>query len=262
MGRNSTPVIKLYGERNSGTLYFYELLHVNLKARVIGGTEPPFIWKCFKGEEDRWTYHQLANLYFLFSFSNNLGWKHMLVLDPPGYERFSICRKNFLFVTITKNPYSWLLSLYRRPYGSRRRFAQFEDFLAAPWKTLWRERALRQYSNPMMLWNAKNDAYRVLAKQWPVVNLRYEDVLSNPEACVQQVANAGSISRKTKFFINRERSTKTDTGMVYQEYYRYYLQEKWKEKLSERAISLINRSLDPRVMRAYGYDLLPCKDAS
>ena len=38
--------------------------------------------------------------------------------------------RSIRFVTLTKNPYSWLLSLYRRPYHAGEKAETFAEFLS------------------------------------------------------------------------------------------------------------------------------------
>ncbi len=74
--------VKIYGERNSGTIYLEWLLKKNLKIDI-------------------------AETY-------DLGWKHRIA--PSNDELNESIKKNVVFLCLVKNPYSWLLSLHMRPY--------------------------------------------------------------------------------------------------------------------------------------------------
>src|SRR2546422_4502858 len=103
--------LKIYGERNTGTNYLHHLIEENLHVDLLRGVVPDvvmFLQRVLPGRE------LVRNVYFRWTFGENLGWKHALV-NP---ERLSQCARSrdIGFVTITKNPYAWLLSLYERPY--------------------------------------------------------------------------------------------------------------------------------------------------
>ncbi len=88
--------IKIYGERNSGTIYLEWLLKKNLKANI-------------------------AETY-------DLGWKHRIAPSPE--ELNESIKKNVIFLCLVKNPYSWLLSLHMRPYQHDcLKKLSFSDFL-------------------------------------------------------------------------------------------------------------------------------------
>ena len=109
-GRNMTKRIKIYGERNTTTTYMSHLSRLNLSAKEIPGTVPPYIkilQKILPGNE------LVKDIYFNLTYGKNLGWKHSCVEPVEKLLRYSHVKTNKIaFLTITKNPYSWLLSLY------------------------------------------------------------------------------------------------------------------------------------------------------
>jgi len=252
--------IKLYGERNTGTNYLRHLIRLNLQAAIVPGVEPAWIWNWFRGQNQGWLYEQAANLFFALTFSRNLGWKHTLVPSPETLSRTVPCRRGICFVTVTKNPYSWLLSLYDRPYDCIRRSADFTEFLTTPWQTRHREHAPREFPSPVALWNEKNRAYLALGARWPTLNLKYEELLAAPEASVNQIARLSGAQRRPGAFLNRDRTTKKNSSWRYAEYRDYYLQEKWRKRLTRDSISLINARLDEEVLTSYGYEKLAGPD--
>ncbi|MEW6079401.1 MAG: hypothetical protein AB1724_16465 [Thermodesulfobacteriota bacterium] len=243
--------IKIYGERNTGTNYLGRLIDLNLNARQLPGVVPPFISKLQKilpGNEI------IRDLYFSLSFSSNLGWKHTRV-SPAALKTSPLVNSNLVILTVTRNPYAWLLSLYRRPYHQR--YADnpsFETFLQRPWKTTRRDNTGRILKNPVELWNIKNNAYLGL-QGLAALNLTAEGILADPAGVMKQISGRFSIPRRTDRFVDHERSTK-DRGKDVHYYRDYYLNEKWKSDLSAGALAIINEFVDRRLMDYFGYQIL------
>jgi Sulfotransferase domain len=244
--------IKIYGERNAGTNYLTELLKANLEARLLPGTVPMPINRAQRLlPGNQW----LRDIYFSRTFHENLGWKHSMVI-PPRLLAAGARERNVGFITITKNPYSWLLSMHRRPYNNWSiRKASFEDFLRTRWRTVGRENAA-SLANPIHLWNQKNGAYRELAKALPTLSIRYEDILADPNAVLEKTATFLRVQRKHGATRNVFESTKNDGDKDFSYYQSYYLQERWRDSLSMRAIGLINDRLDRSLMEYFGYAFL------
>ena len=149
--------IKLYGERNTGTNYLSKLIELNLNAEQIPGVAPASVQKiqqALPGKE------LIRDIYFQYSYKKNLGWKHTHV---KPYKQTS---RNLAFLTLTKNPYAWLLSLHRNPYHQHyTRKPSFKDFLQQPWRTVRRDNLKHTIKNPIELWNLKNQSYLQLEKK-------------------------------------------------------------------------------------------------
>jgi hypothetical protein len=241
------PSLKLYGERNTGTNYLSRLLDLNLEARLLRGVAPPCLRRLFPRSE------LARDLYFTLTFGRNLGWKHSVAPSVREIEATGLHSPRLFFVTLTKNPYAWLLSLYRNPYHYRGQAASFEDFLAAPWRPVRRARATAVYENPVVMWNEKNASYIRLAAGLSTINLRYVDLLSDPERAVARIASAWGIDWKASRFRNLEQSTKERNEKSFSYYQDYYLQRRWREELSSGRLDLVNRYLDPHLMETFGY---------
>ena len=80
--------IKIYGERNSGNNYLIKLLDSNI----------------INLNPSAWKMHTEARF----------GWTHGL---PIPTDEANILKINFII--LVKNPYSWLLSLYRNPHKNK-----------------------------------------------------------------------------------------------------------------------------------------------
>ena len=250
-------MIKIYGERNTGTNYLHQLIDLNFDAVLLSGSAPGYVAKVQRklpGNE------LIKDLYFRFTFPRNLGWKHLKVPCANVLRQLSICSKRILFVTVTKNPYSWLLSLYKRPYHApQTALLDFEDFLRSPWRTVRRENAPNMFINPIDMWNKKNASYLQLSGEFPTINLKYEDLLADPTATLSQIARCFSLQEKYQEFRNIESSSKGD-ARDFAFYQSYYLDEKWREELSGEAVNIINSQLDTGLMQHFRYEeLVPCQ---
>ena len=240
--------IKLYGERNTGTRYLERLLRLNLDAELLRGSVPIRLQRLFRYNED------LRDLFFWLTYRRNLGWKHAMAPDPGTAARARGGCESLVFVTLTKNPYSWLLSLYRRPYHFGGELSSFAEFLVSPWSTVRRERAGDGFRSPVDMWNQKNRAYLRLYELGRVDNLRYEDLLADPEGTISRLCSRFSIERKSPRFLNVTESTKDRHRKDHDYYRRYYLEEQWRSELDREHLGIINRSLDVELLRAFGYE--------
>ena len=245
-------LIKVYGERNTNTIYVSKLIKLNLHVVEVPGIVPPFVLKLQKilpGKE------LVRDIYFHVTYRNNLGWKHTCVKPLEELSKYKLFKSDLVFLTITKNPYSWLLSLYRRPYHqyySDR--PSFETFLQRPWKTIGRDNTKTVLKSPIELWNIKNKSYLQL-KIENTLNITTENIFKDPEGVIEKISRQLSIKRISERFINYERSTK-DKSKDSNYYRNYYLSEKWRDELSSDAITIINESVDKNLMSYFGYRIL------
>ena len=200
--KSPRTLLKIYGERNTGTNYLRQLININIDADLLSGVAPQRIKSIQRFVPGR---EFVKDVYFFLTFSKNLGWKHSLVRPVEQLERISLCSENLAFVTLTKNPYSWLLSLYKRPYPfhiHQTNKPDLESFLETKWPTLLREQGPRSYANPIKMWNQKNAAYLKLRERFPTFNATYEALLAEPEKTVaEMVDELGHRSRAPVCFI-------------------------------------------------------------
>ena len=247
------PLLKIYGERNTGTNYLKKLIALNLDVDILPGVIPKGVWllqKIMPGKE------LIRDLYFALTYSRNLGWKHTIVKPNGELQKCRVCSGELAFVTLTKNPYSWLLSLYNRPYHLYiREQMNFVTFLTSPWRTVHRENAKDRALLPIDMWNKKNLSYLSLNQGFPTLNIRFEDLLADPERIIRLISDSFSLDLNVEQFRNYNQSTKGEKKDS--NYYRdYYLNERWKEKLTSQAYTIINERLDDRVMNHFEYERL------
>lgn len=243
-------VIKIFGERNTGTNYLEQLLMRNIACLLLPGTAPRILRWRFPGNE------LLRDLYFDLSMANNLGWKHSMPCSDEAFRRVSRKHKKFLVVTLTKNPYSWLLSLYKRPYHQRDNSQTFLEFLTRPWETVGRENYESSvFKNPIDMWSLKTKRYLELSNVVECVHLRYEDLLNSPMDAIKKVACYSDWLNKDRFF-NIEESTKEKREKSFDNYKNYYLNEEWRAKLDFDSIRFINNLIDKELMKKFSYDVI------
>lgn len=247
-------LIKVYGERNTNTNYISKLIKLNLNIQEVPGTVPPTIMimqKILPGNE------LVRDIYFYFTYNDNLGWKHTCVKPVKALKNYSIVANNDLaFLSITKNPYSWLLSLYRRPYHQYYSDKpDFKSFLQRPWKTIGRDNTENLLRNPIELWNIKNSSYLQLS-ELNGLNITTESIFQDPKAIIDKISNHFSVKKLSDKFINYDRSTK-DKDKDSNWYRDYYLNEKWQDEITSDAIAIINETVDKKLMSYFGYSVLP-----
>ena len=197
----------------------------------------------------------MPDLYFSITRERTLGWKHTCVPPAAELRNCNLVRQGVAILTITKNPYSWLLSLFRNPqHQYSGNASSLEAFLDRPWKTTRRDNVPRMLASPIELWNLKNRSYLALA-ELGAMNITTERIFAGPEAVIDTISEHFGIPRLAGEFRDYERSTKDHTKDS--AYYRdYYLNEKWRNEIPPGAVERINAAVDRSLMKHFGYGLL------
>lgn len=245
--------IKIYGERNSGTHFLEHLVHVYTNNEVI--QLGPQKLELFLLKRIRFDF--VEDFVFSRKMEQRFGWKHGC--PPIKLIKCSEVTNRPIILTITKNPYSFLISLYDKPYHYKGTVpSSFSEFIRENWICRKRDNVLpRTLSNPVMLWNVKNEAYLKLAeeKNLEVYNMKYEELLEAPSILKEILSVSKDVSFGDKNNIDQNMIVKSGENSY--AYYRdYYLNEKWKERLSSEDIEFINRNLNVSTMNAFGYSKL------
>lgn len=255
--------LKIYGERNVGTNYVEALIAQNLRVSVLPGRVPSSdlrtqlmgqLKRVLPGVE---AWHEAArDRYFDQHFNRDLGWKHMC----PAPERIGASGlAEVRFVIVVKNPYSWLLSLFRSPYHVGGRDADFETFLHRRLPVMeTRENIGARALTPVEVWNRKGQGYLALqAAAARAIIVPYEDFLRDEAAIIARIADRLEIARRPDFQSIASGVKRSNRSITREEYVDYYLNERWKADLSAENIRNINSLLDPALMAALHYDFLP-----
>jgi len=247
--------IKLYGERNTGTRYLTRLFEHNLGGEVIPGVAPSWttwVQALAPGKET------VRDAWFARTFADNFGWKHSRVQVDRLLE-LGDAVNNIHFVALVKNPYSWLLSLDRRPYHLRSQNQVNSDgiklLLTTKWPTVGRENGPAHYRDAIDLWNDKVRSYFELVDKFSTTLLTYEELVLDPALALSKVKLAGADTWLRGQFENLTESTK-EKGKDSSYYRDYYGNERWRSKLMDDEIAMVNTRLDRELMAGLGYRVL------
>lgn len=196
----------------------------------------------------------IIDYYFLITKKKNFGWKHAYVSDPiiESIKHPFTNESKIYPLCIIKNPYSWALSLYKKPYHfpTKSNYRTFKEFLLTPYIPLKREN-LTVPLNPIQLWNIKSMSYLKIKEQIPCAHLiRYEDLLKEPRIILIKMFGETETS-----FENINNSTK-NTNLKFNDYQEYYLKEEWKKEIKSEHYSIINHHLDQSLISRLGYQLI------
>ena len=247
----SDPVIKIYGERNTGTNYLQQLLRANFKVEVLPGGHPEHRWPfnaTFSGSE------MFREMWHFLTFRRNLGWKHTAIAQEKFIKAFSAF-PGLRVIFLLKNPYSWIVSLHRRPYHSPSHLEKsLGEFVEQPWRTLRREHLPRVVDGPAQLWQMKVASYQSIADKIPSIAIRYEDLLRDPEAVVAGLGKELKLPVRGQWR-NIEASAKGDIK-GFSDYRDYYLNERWKGDLTPEITGAITRRLEAPTLERFGYQVL------
>lgn len=236
--------LKIYGERNTGTNYLTKLIEKNFEVKILKGEISKGSFFTFR----EWT----KDLFFRISRNLNLGWKHSLI----DVQLVLNHKSKPIVIILTKNPYSFLLSLYNRPYHYKgNKPNSFLSFLKEKWKLTDRDNCkLKILESPIDLWNIKNKSYINLLNSYSnCLIFTYEELLECPDKVIASISEKLNIVLKEKFK-NYDDSTKND-NKKFIDYQNYYLNELWKKELNNDEIIFINSKLDMNVLSYFKYKL-------
>lgn len=245
--KTNVRFLKIYGERNSGANYLAELIALNTNFKILECKICEFVEESIKSEA-------LADFFFEKTIKTYLGWKHSM---PSCDLLLSSVYEDLTIVTITKNPYAYLLSLCNRPYNFKNNVPEkFSEFIRHPLVNRKREGGgVKSYTNPVFLWNKKNESYVSLGKVLGlnVINISYEELLLGPERVIGSLSKKGGRCDNGRF-VNIIRSTKGDDFNFFY-YKKYYLNKEWLTSISQDDLVYINSILDSDLMEYFNYDL-------
>lgn len=248
--------VKIVGERNSGTNLLEQLIVSNFDVDLLKFSPSKFQLFLLKNVK----YDVVQDLIHSAHQKKDLGWKHGIPL-VKNIDRF---KQNQLAITsISKNPYAFLLSLYRRPYHFKGTLAPtFSEFIKQPWISRRRDNCpTRTLSSPVELWNCKNAGYQRLSAQLATTffKLKYEDLLLFPEQTLDQIKHHFQLIPLNDTYTLIESSTKGDR-QNFADYAAYYGNENWKQNLTHDDVEEINQRLNHQLLAELGYELLSPTD--
>lgn len=221
--------VKIHGLQRTGTNYLAMLLKENLK-----DTEP------------------LVNVG---------GWKHGHYCAPW------VLNQEVHVLTITKNPYAWLSSLYNywsnTDVGPDLTGVSFDQFVRN--KVEFERQGgipfLYRARNPVLFWNDMNFHWlSVRLNEKKSLAVPYETLLLDAEGVIKAIAEEFGLEPEVAFvntwrkFVPGEEEPKTspDEQMDFD----YYLKERFLDRYSPELIAFVNSQLAPDVMATLGYALV------
>lgn len=261
----SDVLIKVFGERNCATRATIRM--IDLTEGLTGAGHPGVphsVLKAFSEEEevtlehfkDAWKkiYREAIKDQRHLAAGPVGGWKHTA---PDFHSDFQTNGVKVLF--LVRNPYSWILSLKRRPYhmiGPRRK--ELFDFLSTPWMTVGRDNLDKILSSPIDLWSLKLGAYQrfmsaAQSNDVPCAIMRFEDFTHDPVAALTEAIEV--VTGRIFPIQELEESTKRD-GVRPEERRAYYANELWRADLTKNTVALINARVDWDIAAQFGYERL------
>lgn len=250
--------IKVFGERNTGTRALIRMLSAQkgVQMRPLGERGAlnlpqnadlrAVIEGAYKGKWRKVYRDALRDNEQVLACPTK-AWKHAL----PVWDR-AFVEKRAHVVFCVRNPYSWVLSLARRPYHQKGpKTSRVLDFVTQPWLTVSRDNMDAVLRSPMELWNGKVAGYGAFTRQAsvPVRVIQFESFVADPEGEVRQILSDfgipfGDVSPVT--------STK-NPEITLEEISTYYRREDWKKTLTADVVTAINGSIDWELAAQYGY---------
>ena len=261
-------VLKIFGERNTGTRALSEMVaHLPGVRRRLGlppvmsDREAEVAAVIDAGLTGAWRRHyRNALMDGVEACSADDLWKHAVPRLTPGMVGAGVAT-----LCMVRNPYSWVLSLWKRPYHRVGPKTQcFETFLSLPWMTQRREGAPAVLASPIDLWSLKTGAvqsYQVAA----FVNglgcqvLRFEDFVQDARGVLEPALRAMGLP--TEGLRDVTGNTKTG-GLPVDRLRQRYAREEWRAELTPSAVKLINARLDWDVASAFGYARIEEEDVA
>jgi len=259
MGCSDQKFVKVFGERNTGTRALIKMLAAQPEIRLqpCGEVAPSNRPQNFLlREQIEMTYRGKWRKVYrdaLFDTEHmtacpTQAWKHSL----PVWDR-AFKKKQARVIFCVRNPYSWILSLSKRPYHQRGpRTRSVSQLVSQPWLTLARDNMAPLLRSPMDLWNYKLSAYREFAKvsDVPFQFLKFEEFVSAPEVEVRRALGTFEVpSNQIRAIPNSTKTEKTSLNDIA----KYYETEEWRGNLTAELVSRINDLVDWELAEHFGY---------
>lgn len=252
--------VKVFGERNSGTIYLTALVRENTNAIMMEGdtrgkagllkSENRVFPEAYTHDND-----YVQDMDHFRMLHSDFGWKH--ARPPIDVIEFSAYSRLTKFIYTTKHPCFWLQSMFNRPYNPRlSRAASFSDFIRSPWPLSRRDNIDgTTVATPIELFNKKVRSYMEMLRKYPdnSVFVRYEDLLEDTEQTVTR-ACSNILGFGESAFKNILDSTKS-AGENFDFYRKKYLSENYVDSISDEDLDFIDSKLDKNLMERCGYSV-------
>jgi len=256
----ASHVLKIFGERNTGTRALARTV-----ATLPGVTRRIGTLPRLTPEQDvvmaivqakipgRW-----RNLYrgairddaFTRGAPDDL-WKHAVPRLTPGAIKVGAAT-----LIMVRNPYSWALSLCKRPYHQvGPRVEDFAEFITLPWMTERREGTPAVLGSPVDLWSVKvrgSLAYQAEAREKGLgcEVIRFEDFVQDPQTVT--AAALEKLGLPTAPLVNVQKNTKRK-GLSVEKLRRRYAEEAWRADLTPETVATVTERIDWDLANKLGY---------
>jgi hypothetical protein len=251
--------VKVFGERNSGTIYLTGLIRENTNAIILEGDtrgkggslngQNVLFKGAYTGDND-----YLQDLDHFRILQSDFGWKH--AAPPTDVMNFSLHGYLTKFIFTAKHPCFWLQSIFKRPYNPRlSSIGSFSEFIRSPWPVSRRDNIGSEsvLETPIDLFNRKVTSYIECLDKFPENSafVKYEDLLHDTQGSVERVCN-GVLGAGTIPFKNLMRSTKSaDENFDF--YKKKYTSRDYLDQISKEDLTFIGSKLSARVLDFCGY---------
>ena len=223
--------IKIFGERNTATNALTQVIRKNSETKVLPGTMgelSPSTRKhldfCLKHGIS--VKEKEAIIDQVFAGRGLLEqWKH----SATYYNVEEIEGVHFIFTV--RNPLSWLVGLYRKPYhllGEKP--SSLLEFAQKPWRTVQRDNLPNQQYKPLELYAEKLQSYidlieKLEAKSISYSIIRFEDFVADQQGAFDKLVVY--LDKPSECFEMLNTSTK-DNNKDADFYKKYYANERWR----------------------------------
>jgi hypothetical protein len=258
--------LKIFGERNTGTNAVTLLIEQNI-GKIICPTMRQLVedWSdrealTFEFEEPFRSFLRHALVDDVFAAAPvEYRWKHTALEYSPDFARNGIG-----VIFLIKNPYSWVLSMYKRPYGLLLpRPDNFSRFLRYPWLALRRDNVPSVLPCPLDLWNRKVSAYCSFGEYAErdgvlLLFLKFEEFVADQLGALSKIRVMFGLPGDSAAVINA--STK-DPGLDWNYYREYYGGEAWRAAFSAEDLEFCATAIDWNLATRFGYERIASNSA-
>lgn len=237
--------VKIYGERSCGTNYLASLVQKNFEKVTVN--------------------------------PQRYGWKHGFI----NFKKLpNLNNDNTLFIFISKDPYSWIVSMKKKPHHAPQLYnLPLEEFVRQEWacykgenygnrdlvnnplkpeEEMLNERnpiTKERFENVIAMRNAKNKCFLKLRNHVKHYRrIKYENLLKHPERSIKKIAEEFSIPLKdqvenTTGYFGRNPKVKFSNKS-------YYLNKEYLKFYSKDLIEYVNQYLDESIESRLQYSLI------
>lgn len=185
--------------------------------------------------------------------------KHTAPEYSPNFVKYGIG-----VIFLIKNPYSWVLSMYNRPYALLLpKPDNFSRFLRYPWLGPRRDNIPSVLPCPLELWNRKVAAYccfSEFAKRdgLPLLFLKYEEFVADQLEALSKIRCVFGLPGDSALVITA--STK-DPRLDWNYYREYYCGEAWRVAFSAEDFEFCATAINWDLAARFGYERITSNSA-